>query len=370
MRPDPLSGFTIGVTADRRSDEQIRLLTSRGAAVMHGAVIKTHPLGPEDDLRTATQQVIDVGPDVIVLTTGVGVRGWLEAADAAQLGDSLRDVFETSELFARGPKAVGALATAGFSVTWRAQQARYSDVVAGLLERGVQGATVAVQLDGAGAGELCDEIEALGATVVRVPVYRWSLPEDLGPAEKLIRAVIDRRVDALTFTAKPAVENFFEIAALIGLHGELIDAVSSGVGIFCVGPVCATGFTNLGLHVSQVPDKHRLGALVQMVAGAFAERSNFISIGGVGVRLQGRYLTVDGSEPVALTERERSLLSVLLEKPGAVYSKTVLLKRVWHDTESDEHVVEVTMARLRQRLGTAAPGIETVIRRGYRLSAA
>jgi uroporphyrinogen-III synthase len=42
---------------------------------------------------------------------------------------------------------------------------------------------------------------------------------------------------------------------------------------------------------------------------------------------------------------------------------------VWGATESDEHVVEVTVARLRQRLGEAGTGVETVVRRGYRLSA-
>ena len=42
----------------------------------------------------------------------------------------------------------------------------------------MQGTRVAVQLDGAGAKDLCDQIEAMGAYVVRVPVYRWSLPAD------------------------------------------------------------------------------------------------------------------------------------------------------------------------------------------------
>ncbi|MEM9748301.1 MAG: uroporphyrinogen-III synthase, partial [Actinomycetota bacterium] len=83
MTTDPLAGFTIGVTADRRSDEQIKLLTSRGAACLHGPVIKTHPIGSEDDLVAATRVLVDAPPDIVVLTTGVGVRGWLEAAEAA-----------------------------------------------------------------------------------------------------------------------------------------------------------------------------------------------------------------------------------------------------------------------------------------------
>ena len=73
-------------------------------------------------------------------------------------------------------------------------------------------------------------------------------------------------------------------------------------------------------------------------------------------------------EQAWLTDRERALLGALLENQGAVHSKRELLRRVWRGTESDEHLVEVTVARLRKRLGPAGAGIETVMRRGYRAS--
>lgn len=368
----PLAGYTVGVTADRRADEQMKLLMGRGAECLHGPVIKTHPLGSEEDLRAATEAVISRPPELAILTTGLGVRSWLEAADAIQLGDRLRDVLGDIDLYARGPKATGALVTAGFDVAWTAPRARYDDIIDALVARGVTGATVAVQLDGAGAAGLCDRIEALGATVIRVPVYRWSLPEDTSAAERLIRAVAERRVDAVTFTAKPAVENFLEIAGFIGLLDEVVEALSHGVDVFCVGPVCATGFDDYPTVALFVPDRHRLGAMVQQIAGRFAEHGDDIELGGARVRVQGRLLVIhaDGAEPqvAQLSDRERALLAVLMERPGVVHSKRDLLRRVWNGTESDEHLVEVTVARLRQRLGAAALGVETVVRRGYRVS--
>ena len=370
MPTDPLAGFTIGVTADRRSDEQIKLLTSRGATCLHGPVIKTHPIGSEDDLVAATRVLVETPPDIVVLTTGVGVRGWLEAAEAAHLGDELRGVLDGAQLFARGPKAVGALVTAGFDASWRAPSARYTDVIDALAEREPVGKRVAVQLDGAGATGLCDALTSLGAEVVPVPIYRWSLPDDTAAAERLIRAVVDRRVDAVTFTARPAVDNCFEIAALHGLADELAEALRTDVEPHCVGPVCSAGLTDIGIERVFVPERHRLGALVQMVTSSLGARSHELSIGGITVRLQGRFVSVDGAEAVALTDRERAVLQVLLERPGAVYSKAAILRRVWDNAETDAHVVEVTMARLRQRLGAAAAGIETVFRRGYRLDAA
>lgn len=348
----------------------MKLLAGRGAECLHGPVIKTHPVGSEDEMRAATQLLLDNPPDLVIFTTGLGVRGWLEAADAVRIGDELRDVFGATELLARGPKATGALVTVGFEVAWTAPRARYDDITELLSTRDMHGSRVAVQLDGAGAKELCDQIEAMGADVVRVPVYRWSLPADSSDAERLIRAVVERRVDALTFTAKPAVENFLEIAGFMGVVGEVVEAIESGeVRVFCVGPVCATGITEAGLPEPFVPVRHRLGAMVQQVAQYFATQGEDVQMAGTRVRVQGRLALIDGGQAAWLTDRERALLTALIDRPGAVLSKPELLRRVWRGAETDEHLVEVTVARLRQRLGSASDGIETVVRRGYRVSA-
>ena len=210
----PLSGFTIGVTADRSADEQIELLVGRGADCLHGPVIRTHPIGSEEALADATRELIDAPPDVVVVTTGLGVRSWLEAADAIQHGDGLCEVLGGAELFARGRSARGTLVAAGLGVVNEDPFARCSLVVDALAARRIEGARVAVQLDGAGTTDLCDSIESLGAEVVRVPGPRWSLPEDTTTSERLVRATVDGRLDAVTFTERPAVENFFEM-----LHG-------------------------------------------------------------------------------------------------------------------------------------------------------
>jgi uroporphyrinogen-III synthase len=365
MTARQLAGFRIGVTADRRADEQIGLLESRGANCLHGPVIKTHPQDSQEAMRSATQSLIDRPPDLIVLTTGLGVRSWLEAAASIHLGDGLRAVLSTIPLYARGPKSTGALVTEGFQVAWTAPNARYDDVIQVLTERGVAGERIGIQLDGAGATELCETIELLGAHVIRIPVYRWSLPDDFGPAERLLRAVVDRKLDAVTFTAKPAVENFFEIADSVGCGPDVVDALRTDVAPFCVGPVCAIGLTDAGVPAPHVPERHRLGSLVQLLSSYYADRCTEVTLGGTPLSVQGRLVTI-GPHVASLTERERALLVTLLERNGAVISKRDLLRSVWQGTESDEHLVEVTVARLRKRLGPAADGIETVMRRGYR----
>ena len=99
-----------------------------------------------------------------------------------------------------------------------------------------------------------------------------------------------------------------------------------------------------------------------------SELSTTVQLGGFDLVLTGRNILVGDGEPTVLTARERQVLDALLERPGVVCSKDALLRSIWGRSESDTHVVEVTVGRLRQRLGAAGGGIETVIRRGYRIS--
>lgn len=89
-------------------------------------------------------------------------------------------------------------------------------------------------------------------------------------------------------------------------------------------------------------------------------------VGGCTVIFRDGMVAIDGGDPIALTRRERQVFEVLVERPGVVYSKAFLLRSIWGRSEKDTHVVEVTVGRLRQRLGIAGIGVETVVRRGYR----
>src|SRR5262245_13110361 len=104
-----LEGFAVGVTADRRADEQADLLTRQGARVVHGPVIRTLALGPDEALRRATREVLDDPPDYVIANTGIGVRGWFSAAESWGWDDDLVTVLANARVVARGPKAAAAL---------------------------------------------------------------------------------------------------------------------------------------------------------------------------------------------------------------------------------------------------------------------
>jgi len=362
-----LSGYNVGVAADRRAGEQIAMLERRGADVLHGAAIRTHPVSLDGDLAAALDALIRRPPDVTVLSTGIGVRGVVEAAEVLGRAEALVDALGTSRVMARGPKAHGAAVTAGLGVDWTTASGVSHEILAELGRTGIAGSRIAVQLDGARTQPLADALGGLGAEVVPIPVYRWSLPDDTGPALRLAQAVADGRVDAVTFTARPQIESLCEIAETHGALGPLRRGFARGVTAACVGPVCAEAAVEAGFGEPVVPIRPRLGSLVMAVAEALGRRSVSFRLGGDPVRMQGRLVTVAGTT-TQLSDRERDVLAALARKPGSVVSKAELLAVAWGGGDADEHAVEVAVARLRRRLGTHGHLLETVFRRGYRLA--
>ena len=76
----PLTGFRVAVTSARRADELCTLLRRRGATVIAAPAISMVPLPDDDELRINTQALLEVPPDVLIATTGIGFRGWMSAA--------------------------------------------------------------------------------------------------------------------------------------------------------------------------------------------------------------------------------------------------------------------------------------------------
>lgn len=360
-----LDGFTIGVTADRRADEQIELLTRRGARVVHGPCIRTLPLSHDETLRDVTQLLIESPPDIVVANTGIGMRAWFSAADAWGVGEALVGALGESRIVARGPKAASAVHQAGLRVAARAHSERLEEIVDLLLDEGVADKRVAFQRHGDESPATVKALADARAHVIEVPVYEWTLPAEDRGAVRLIEAVIAGSVHALTFTSAPAVRNFVLLADEHDLLDPLRAALDGTVAVACVGPVCAQAASDAGFGQLAVPAKYRLGPMVRELATALSGQIRRFRCGTHELVVRGSVIEIDGDR-VELADREAGLLRVLAARPQVPRTKAELLHDVWGDRLRDEHVVEVTIARLRRRLGPCSSAIVAMPRRGYR----
>ncbi|WP_020520437.1 uroporphyrinogen-III synthase [Catelliglobosispora koreensis] len=355
-----LSGYTVGVTADRRRDELAALLERRGARVVIAPALRIVPLHDDSQLREATRQCLDNPPDVVVANTGIGMRGWLEAAEGWGLADPLRMVLGDAYIVARGPKARGAVRAAGLQDQWSPDAESCDECLAHLLRRGVSGQVIAVQLHGEQQPEFSAALRASGAEVIEVPVYRWAPPLDSAPLHRLVDLVSSRLVDAITFTSAPAVAALLA-AAGTGADG-MLDAMRSDVLAACVGPVTAAPLIRQGIPVV-APARARLGALVRAIVDELPQRAVSLNVAGHELVMRGHAAIVDG-ELRPLAPAPMAVLRALAAVPGKVRSRASLLPAL--PRGADEHAVEMAVARLRAGLGD--PGfVQTVVKRGYRL---
>ena len=355
-----LSGYTVGVTADGRRDELAGLLEHRGARVVLAPALRIVPITDDAELRAATRACLASPPEVVLISTGIGMRGWLEAAESWSLAEPLQDVLSRAYLVVRGPKARAAVRSAGLHDQWSPEGESFEEIVDHLTARGIYGRTVAIQLHGESQPEYTEALQATGARVIEVPVYRWVPPTDPAPLDRLVDLVNGRLVDAVTFTSAPAVGALLRAA---GPQGDaVLDAFRTDVLAACVGPVTAAPLKKYDIPVV-APSRARLSALVRTIVEELPKRAVSLEVSGHRLTLRGHAAIVDG-ELRPLAPAPMAVLRALATTPGRVLSRAALLRTL--PRGADGHAVEMAVARLRAGLGTTGI-VQTVVKRGYRL---
>jgi uroporphyrinogen-III synthase len=262
----------VGITADRRWEEQARMFTDRGFEVVHGPTMRTIDLTGDEALRAVTASLAEAPPDYLIVTTGMGMRRWLEAAGRWGLDTPLlAGLAAGARVVARGAKAHSAARGANLDVWWRAPEETMQEIVDHLAAfDDVATSRVALQMFDPEGHPSTEMLRAMAGELVEVPVYQWALPHDTGPADALVDAAIAGDLAAVTFTAQPQVHNLFRIA---GDRREALRQAFNAGGVLasCVGPVCASAATEEGVDAPIWPDPPRLSAMVKQVTGKLAE---------------------------------------------------------------------------------------------------
>ncbi|MDO3402998.1 uroporphyrinogen-III synthase [Mycolicibacterium neoaurum] len=366
----PLTGFRVAVTSARRSEELAALLTRRGADVTSAAAITMVPLPDDDELRTNTEALIAAPPNIVIATTGIGFRGWIAAADGWGLAHDLTAALGNARIVSRGPKATGALRAAGLPEEWSPESESSRELLHYLLEGGIVGMRVAVQLHGTNDDwdpfpEFLDELRAAGADVVPIRVYRWNPAPRNGPFDQLVLGIAEQRFDAVSFTSAPAVAALLLRAADLGVEPAVLDALRTNVHAMCVGPITARPLVRLGVPTS-APERMRLGALARHITDELPLlQSRRMRVAGHLLEIRGTCVLVDDVVK-ELPPAGMATIRALAHRPGSVVSRQDLLNAL-PGSGTDTHAVETAVLRLRNALGDKNI-VSTVVKRGYRLA--
>ena len=266
-----LAGRRIGITADRRWAEQAELFRRRGAEVVHGPTLRTLDLSSSETLEEVTSELVLDPPDVLVVTTGMGFRMWLAAADGWGSGGALKEALARSRVVARGAKASSAVRGAGLQVWWQSPDETMAGVVDRLAAEDLKPERLALQLFDPRGHPSTSALRQLARELVEVPVYQWSLPADPAPALHLVTEAVEGRLDAVTFTSQPAVYQLFDLAARQDRAEDLRRMFNQGTVVpACVGHVCAAAAREEGIERPLWPEPPRLVAMVRQVTEQLA----------------------------------------------------------------------------------------------------
>jgi uroporphyrinogen-III synthase len=365
-----LAGCRVLVTAQRRADELGSALARRGAEVVHAPTLGVVARIDEEGLVRRTAELAQAPPDLVVVTTGVGFRGWLETAEAAGWGEQLLEALGRTRLVARGPKAQGALQTAGLRADWVAESETSAEIIDFLLDEGVAGLRIAVQHHGAGDTAVDDAFFRAGADVVPLEVYRWGPPQHPDLVVQAARAAGAGQFDAVLFTSAPGAQAWLDSLDRAAVRGEVAAQVQRGrLLLAAVGPVTAEPLALAGL-VARRPVRSRMGGLVRLVMTELGADERALATPHGRLRIRAGAVTLD-HRPVTVTPTGLAVLRRLADTPGRVVSREELL-RVLPGASTDPHSAEVAVARLRESLrGATGDGrlVRTVVKRGYVLAA-
>lgn len=304
---DVLAGRRILLPVSRRADDLAAALERHGAETVIVEPIQTINHIDDATLLRHTRQLIAAPPTAVAITTGVGFRGWLEAAESAGMAEDLLAMLRDCRVYARGPKATGALIRAGIEVAWTAASETAEEMIAEIaraISAGEMTNTpsaqdesgrldvrpqIAVQHHGAVDIRFAEGLAGM-ADVRGLTVYTWAPAPD---PEALRRSTVDAATgvyDAILFTSAPGVrawldaahevgeENFRALMELCGIGeagrgtqgmGAVGISVPAGPLIAAVGPVTAKPLEEVGIHPLQ-PERMRMGALVKAVVRALS----------------------------------------------------------------------------------------------------
>jgi uroporphyrinogen-III synthase len=361
-----MAGCTVLVTADRRSSELGAALARRGATLRYAAALSMVPHTDDALLLAGTRRLIAHPPDVVVVTTGIGFRAWIEAADAAGVAEPLVETLRGSRIVARGPKARGAIQAAGLTADWVAESETTAEIAELLLDEGVAGLHIAVQHHGAGSDGIDEALTAAGADVDALVVYRWGPPEDPAAVEASVRSVASGEIDAVTFTSAPGSAAWVEAGRAVGVLDAIVQHAHDGSVVFAaVGPTTARPLLDAGI-TPLVPERGRLGALVRALVTHYGGLQTLDTVAGA-LQVHRRAAVLDG-RVLPLTATGLEVLRLLATARGAVVPRDVLLGTL-PGASRDPHAAEVAVARLREASGSREL-VRTVVKRGYRLELA
>jgi uroporphyrinogen-III synthase len=264
------AGLEVVAFESRRAKEVAALIFKCGGNPRVIPLLREVPLEENSAAFEFAERLLAGKLDCIICMTGVGTAALIEILKTRYALEILVRAFSGVTVVARGPKPTKVLRDLNIPIaimvpepnTWREIVQELDGNSRGF---NLSGARVAVQEYGVSNQAFLGALKERGAEVLPVPVYRWELPDDVGPVHAAIERIISGDARVLLFTSSAQVHHMLEIAANSG-HRELLFTALRTCAVCSVGPMCTETLQEFGIAVDMTPSRPKLGPLVMEAA--------------------------------------------------------------------------------------------------------
>lgn len=248
----------------RRAAEMAELVRRQSGQPFVAPAIREAPAEDNAAAFAFAERLIAGDFDTVILLTGIGTRQMNGLLAARYPEGAFTDALRRVTLVARGPKAVAALRELGLKPAIVAPEPNtWHEVLAAMA--GHAGRSIAVQEYGRPNPELIAALAALGAEVTAVRVYRYDLPENVGPLQEAARGLAANEFQAALFTTAVQIEHLARVAMELGIDEAMLKGLRQCL-IGSIGPTTSEALEEFGVHPSLEPSHPKMGLLVMETA--------------------------------------------------------------------------------------------------------
>lgn len=267
MSTPNFAGLAVASLESRRKEDMHRLIEKFGGRPFVSPSMREVPLEDHREAVDFAYRIITGEINIVIFLTGVGFRQFLTKVERSLDKQRLLDALSDITTVVRGPKPATAMREVGLTPTFKVPEPNTWRELLRAIDQNlpVFNQKVGVQEYGKTNSSLYGGLEARGAQVIPLRLYRWDLPEDTGPLRENIRAMAGGERDVLLLTSAHQVVNLLHVSDEMGLEGELRVALRKML-VASIGPTTTEMLQHLELPVDIEPTHPKMGHLVQETA--------------------------------------------------------------------------------------------------------
>ncbi len=270
MSSASFGGLRVLALESRHAKEMARLIATYGGEPTIVPALRETPLESNHQALAFAAELIDRQFDMVIFLTGAGIRALIGAVGNTYPRERLSAALQHVQVVARGSKPLSALGELGVKPAFVAPEPNTWREILRLLDESsdttaISGLRIAVQEYGVACTELLAGLKERGARVTRVPLYRWSLPEDLTALRAAASSLASREIDVVLLTAGIQARHLFQVAAEMGIEDSVCSSLERMV-LASIGPTTSEFLFSVGLQADLEASHPKMGFLVKEAA--------------------------------------------------------------------------------------------------------